>query len=42
MWSTYLMVVSLNDLQEQCGSVLQGFGEDLEEVAIVIKVHQNT
>ena len=35
------MVVSLNHFQEESGPVLHGLGEDLEEVAIVIKVHQN-
>ena len=36
---TYTVVMSLNDLQEQCGTVLHGLGEDLEQVAIVIKIH---
>ena len=38
---THTVVVSLNDLQEQCGSVLHWFGEDLQQVAIVVKVHKN-
>lgn len=36
---TYKMVVPLNDLQEKGWSVLQRFGKDLEEVALVIKVN---
>ena len=36
-----LVVVSLNHFQEESGPVLHGLGEDLEEVAIVVKVHQN-
>ena len=35
------MVVSLDDLQEEGGAVLHGLGEDLQQVAIVIKVHQD-
>lgn len=37
--STYEMVVALDDLQEQGWPVLHGFGEDLQEVALVVKVH---
>lgn len=33
------MVVPLDDLQEEGGSILHGFGEDLEEVALVVKVN---
>ena len=35
------MVVPLNDLDEQRGPVLHGFAEDLEQIALVIKVHKN-
>ena len=31
------MVVSLDDLQEEGGAVLHGLGEDLQQVAVVIK-----
>lgn len=31
----------LDDLQEDCGSVLNWFGEDLEQVAFLIKIHQD-
>ena len=34
--------MSLDDLQEQGGPVLHGLGEDLQQVAVVVKVHQNT
>ena len=39
---THLVVVSLDDLQEEGGSVLHGFGKDLQQVAIVVEIHQNT
>lgn len=35
------MVVSLDHLQEQGGPVLHGFGEDLKEIALVVKVNQD-
>ena len=35
------MVMSLNDLQEECRPVLHWLGEDLQQVAFVIKVHQD-
>ena len=35
------MVVPLDDLQEERGSVLHGLGEDLEEVATIVVVNQN-
>lgn len=34
------VVASLNDLEEQCGSVLNRLGEDLKKVALVIVVNQ--
>lgn len=37
--STYTVVVSFYDLQEECGTILHGLGEDLKQVAIVIKIH---
>lgn len=37
--STHKVVVSLNDFQEERRSVLHRFGEDLEEVALVIEIH---
>lgn len=36
---SYRVVVPLNDLQEEGGSVLHGFGEDLQQVSVVIEVH---
>lgn len=36
-----LVVVSLDDLQEHRGPVLDGFGEDLKQVSIVVIVHQD-
>lgn len=38
---TYLMVIALNDLQEDCGSVLNRFSEDLEQIAFLIKVNKD-
>ena len=35
-----IVVVSLNDLEEQCGSVLNRLGEDLKKIALVIVVNQ--
>lgn len=35
------MVASLDDLQKHSGSVLYWLGEDLEQVAIVIIIHQD-
>ena len=37
----HLVVVPLDDLQEHSGPVLQGLGEDLQQVAIVIIVNQD-
>ena len=37
----YLVVVPLDDLQEHRGTVLQGLGEDLQQVAVVIIVNQD-
>lgn len=37
--ATYVVVVTLDDLQEKGRSVLHGFGKDLEEVALVIEVN---
>lgn len=39
MW--YLVVVALNDFQEDCRSVLHGFGENLQEVSFLVVVHQD-
>lgn len=36
---TNLVVVPLDHLQEDRGSVLNWFGEDLEQVAFFIKIH---
>lgn len=38
---TYVVVVALDDLQEQRGSILQVLCEDLKQVAAVVIVHQN-
>lgn len=38
---TYKVVVPLDDLQEKGWSVLHRFGEDLEEVALVVEIHQD-
>ena len=38
-WYTYKVIVTLNDFQEESGSVLHGLGEDLEKVALVVEVH---
>ena len=35
------MVVSLDDLQEDGGAVLHEFGEDLQQVALIIVVNQD-
>ena len=35
------MVVPFYHLQKERGSVLHGLGEDLQKVAIVIKIYQN-
>lgn len=35
------MIVPLNDLKEQSGSVLHDFGENLKQVTIVIVIDQN-
>ena len=36
-----LVVVPLDDLQEHRGTVLQGLGKDLQQVAIVVIVNQD-
>lgn len=36
-----LVIVSLDDLKEKCWSVLHDFGEDLQQVAVVIIVNQD-
>lgn len=38
---THKVVVPLDDLQEKGWSVLHRFGEDLEEVALVVKINQD-
>lgn len=38
---TNLMVVPLDHLQKDRGSILNWFGEDLEQVAFFIKIHQD-
>ncbi len=38
---TYTMVVPFDHLKEESWTILHGFGEDLKQVAIVIKIHQN-
>jgi hypothetical protein len=35
------MIISLDDLQEKCRAILHIFAEDLQQVAIVIKVYQD-
>lgn len=35
------MVAALDDFQEECGPVLHGLGEDLQEVAFLIVVYQD-
>ena len=35
------MVVSFDDLQKECGSVLHWLGEDLQQIAIVVEIHEN-
>lgn len=37
----YLVIVALDDFQEECGPVLHGLGEDLQEVAFLIVVYQD-
>ena len=41
LYHTYAVVVSLDDLQEEGQAILHGLGEDLQQVAIVVKVYQN-
>ena len=36
-----LMVVSLDDLNEDCGTILKRLGEDLKKISIVIVVNEN-
>ena len=38
---TYTVVVPLNDLHKQSRSILNWLWEDLQQVAIVIKIHQD-
>ena len=35
------MVMSLNDLQEQSRTILHQLGEDLQQVSLLIKVHED-
>lgn len=37
----YIVVEPLNDFNEQRGPVLHVLSEDLQQVTLVIKVHQN-
>ncbi len=37
----YIEVFSLNQLEKQRRSVLNRFREDLQQVAVVVKVHQD-
>ena len=37
----HLVVVTLDDLEEEGGSVLEVLGEDLQQVAVIVKVHQD-
>ena len=37
----YLMIVSLNDLQEKSGSVLHILSEKLKQITIIIIIYQN-
>lgn len=39
--NTYTVVVPLNDLHKQCRSILNWLWEDLQQVTIVIKIHQD-
>lgn len=39
--AAYLVVVPLDDLQKDRGPVLNWFGEDLEQVAFLIEIHQD-
>ena len=39
--SKALMIVSLDDFNEDCWTILERFGEDLEKVPIIIIVNQN-
>lgn len=38
----YLVVVTLNALEKERGPVLGGLGEDLQQVAVLVKVNQNS
>lgn len=40
--TTYKMVFSLDDLQKESWPVLHGFSEDLKEVALVVKINQDS
>ena len=39
--SESLMVVSLDDLNEDCWTILDRFGEDLQKISVVIVVNEN-
>ena len=39
--SKSLMVVSLNDFNENCGTILNRLAEDLQQISVVIVVNQN-
>ena len=36
-----LMIASLDDFQEESGAILEGLGEDLQQVTLVVVVHQD-
>ena len=38
---THSIIVAFDNFNEQCGSVLLQCSEELQEVAIIVKVHQN-
>ncbi len=33
--------MTLDDLEEQCGTVLHRLGEDLEQIAVFVAVHED-
>jgi hypothetical protein len=38
---TYIVIVPLNDLKEECWAILHVLGEDLQKIAIFIIVHKD-
>lgn len=40
-WCRYLMIVSLDDFKEDGGSILHRFGENLQQVAVLVIIDQN-